>query len=82
MNLELNCFAWWELPAPWRADTFTAAAAAHGIAVTPGTAFAVDPRRTPDAVRLGLASAPEAELRWALRTLAAVAAAGPPADSR
>ncbi|GAB7103132.1 PLP-dependent aminotransferase family protein [Streptomyces phaeofaciens JCM 4814] len=70
-------FAWWELPAPWRADTFTAAAAAHGIAVTPGTAFTVDPHRTPDAVRLGLASAPEAELTRALRTLAAVAAAGP-----
>jgi DNA-binding transcriptional MocR family regulator len=71
-------FAWWELPAPWRADTFTAAAAAHGIAVTPGTAFAVGPHRTPDAVRLGLASAPEGELTWALRVLAGVAAAGPP----
>ncbi|SDO08374.1 DNA-binding transcriptional regulator, MocR family, contains an aminotransferase domain [Streptomyces sp. cf386] len=67
------CFAWWELPAPWRADTFTAAAAAHGIAVTPGPAFAVDPSRTPDAVRLGLASAPEADLRRALRVLAGVA---------
>ncbi|WP_037675029.1 PLP-dependent aminotransferase family protein [Streptomyces griseus] len=65
-------YAWWELPAPWRADTFTAAAAAHGIAVTPGTAFTVDPRRTPDAVRLGLASAPEEELEQALRTLADV----------
>ncbi|WP_432133642.1 PLP-dependent aminotransferase family protein [Streptomyces sp. bgisy154] len=63
-------FAWWELPAPWRADTFTAAAAAHGIAVTPGTAFPVDPHRTPDAVRLGLASAPPERLTWALRTLA------------
>ncbi|MGC9541994.1 PLP-dependent aminotransferase family protein [Streptomyces sp. UG1] len=67
------CFAWWELPAPWRADTFTAAAAAHGIAVTPGPAFTVDPNRTPDAVRLGLASAPEPDLRRALRTLARVA---------
>lgn len=66
------CFAWWELPAPWRADTFTAAAAAHGIAVTPGPAFAVGPNRTPDAVRLGLASAPEPDLRRALRTLAGV----------
>ncbi|MFE5816073.1 PLP-dependent aminotransferase family protein, partial [Streptomyces sp. NPDC056479] len=65
-------FAWWELPAPWRADTFTAAAAAHGIAVTPGPAFAVDPNRTPDAVRLGLASVPESDLRRALRTLAGV----------
>jgi len=66
-------FAWWELPAPWRADTFTAAAAAHGIAVTPGTAFAVDPKRTPDAVRLGLASAALPDLHRALRTLAGVA---------
>ncbi|MFI7300195.1 PLP-dependent aminotransferase family protein [Streptomyces sp. NPDC050121] len=74
-------FAWWELPAPWRADTFTAAAAAHGIAVTPGTAFAVDPHRTPDAVRLGLASTPEGELAWALRVLAGVAAAGPTASA-
>ncbi|WP_105974821.1 aminotransferase-like domain-containing protein [Streptomyces geranii] len=69
-------YAWWELPASWRADTFTAAAAAHGIAVTPGDAFAVGARRAPDAVRLGLASAPEPELERALRTLAAVARRG------
>ncbi|MDK1342175.1 PLP-dependent aminotransferase family protein [Streptomyces sp. 378] len=67
-------FAWWELPAPWRADTFTAAAAAHGIAVTPGPDFAVAPGHTPDAVRIGLGSAPEPDLRRALRTLARVAA--------
>ncbi|MGW4594794.1 aminotransferase-like domain-containing protein [Streptomyces sp. NPDC004457] len=66
-------FAWWELPAPWRADTFTAAARAHGIAVTPGTAFCVDPSRTPDAVRLGLGSVPEACLARALETLAGIA---------
>ncbi|MFI1566928.1 PLP-dependent aminotransferase family protein [Streptomyces sp. NPDC020490] len=70
-------FAWWELPAGWRADTFTAAAAAHGIAVTPGPAFAVDPGHTPDAVRLGLASAPPADLDRALRTLAAIAGERP-----
>ncbi|MFF0161516.1 PLP-dependent aminotransferase family protein [Streptomyces sp. NPDC005263] len=69
-------YAWWELPAPWRADTFTAAAAAHGIAVTPGPAFAVDPSRTPDAVRLALGSAAEPDLRRALRTLADVALRG------
>ncbi|MFD5569906.1 aminotransferase-like domain-containing protein [Streptomyces cadmiisoli] len=68
--------AWWELPRPWRADTFTAAAAAHGVAVTPGPAFAVDASRTPDAVRLGLASVPEAELDRALKTLADVARQG------
>ncbi|MFF8968895.1 PLP-dependent aminotransferase family protein [Streptomyces sp. NPDC014995] len=73
-------FAWWELPAPWRADTFTAAAAAHGIAVTPGTAFAVDPHRTPNAVRLGLASAEEGELGRALGVLARVARQGVPGE--
>ncbi|MFF4113773.1 PLP-dependent aminotransferase family protein [Streptomyces sp. NPDC001714] len=70
-------FAWWELPEPWRADGFTAAAAALGIAFTPGTAFRVDPKRTPDAVRIGLASAAEPELVGALRALAALAARGP-----
>ncbi|MFJ9563367.1 PLP-dependent aminotransferase family protein [Streptomyces fuscichromogenes] len=70
-------FAWWELPERWRADSFTAAAAARGIAVTPGTAFRVDPKRTPDAVRLGLASAAEPELAGALRTLAGLAAQRP-----
>ncbi|MEU7419952.1 aminotransferase-like domain-containing protein [Streptomyces antibioticus] len=70
-------FAWWELPSPWRADTFAAAAAAHGISLTPGTAFTVAPRRTPTAVRLGLASAPLPELAGALRRLAALASAGP-----
>jgi DNA-binding transcriptional MocR family regulator len=32
-------YAWWELPPPWRGDTFTAAAAERGIAITPGSAF-------------------------------------------
>ncbi|MBC7273957.1 MAG: PLP-dependent aminotransferase family protein [Streptomyces sp.] len=67
-------YAWWELPSPWRSDTFAAAAAERGIAVTPGPAFAVDPGRAPDAVRLGLASAPEEELGRALVTLADLAA--------
>ncbi|MFJ9543508.1 PLP-dependent aminotransferase family protein [Streptomyces sp. NPDC101225] len=70
------CFAWWELPAPWRADTFTAAAAAHGIAVTPGPAFCVGPGRTPNAIRLGLASAARADLERALETLASLARDG------
>ena len=72
----LTYYAWWELPTPWRADTFTAAAAAHGIAVTPGTAFSVDPKVTPDAVRLGLASAAVPDLRRALRVLAGLARGG------
>ncbi|MEU9861803.1 PLP-dependent aminotransferase family protein [Streptomyces sp. NPDC047971] len=37
-------FCWWELPAPWRAETFVAAAAERGIALTPGPDFAVSGR--------------------------------------
>ncbi|MFF5004212.1 PLP-dependent aminotransferase family protein [Streptomyces phaeochromogenes] len=70
-------YAWWELPSPWRADTFTAAAAARGIAVTPGSAFAVGAQGAPDAVRLGLASVPVPALGQALRTLRDVARGGP-----
>ncbi|WP_411070861.1 PLP-dependent aminotransferase family protein [Streptomyces sp. cmx-4-25] len=71
-------FCWWELPAPWRAETFTAAAAARaGVAVTPGSAFATGPGATPCAVRVGLASPPRAVLDDALARLAALAAAGP-----
>ncbi|NKI41003.1 aminotransferase-like domain-containing protein [Streptomyces physcomitrii] len=66
-------YAWWELPAPWRADRFAAAAAERGIAVTPGSAFAVGPQSAPDAVRLGLASAPRPALAAALGTLAELA---------
>ncbi|MFH8339425.1 PLP-dependent aminotransferase family protein [Streptomyces sp. AM6-12] len=74
-------FAWWQLPAPWRADTFAAAARERGIAVTPGTAFAVGPGGAPDAVRLGLGSVPEPELARALSVLAAVARDGRGAGS-
>ncbi|WP_416484560.1 PLP-dependent aminotransferase family protein [Streptomyces sp. CL12] len=74
-------FAWWELPAPWRADTFAAAARERGIAVTPGTAFAVGHGGAPGAVRLGLGSVPEPELARALSVLAAVARGGRGAGS-
>ncbi|MEV7361129.1 PLP-dependent aminotransferase family protein [Streptomyces sp. NPDC091299] len=74
-------FAWWQLPRPWRADTFVAAAAERGIAVTPGPAFAAGGSgaegSAADCVRLGLASAPPRELAGALRTLADVARTSP-----
>ncbi|MEU3693530.1 PLP-dependent aminotransferase family protein [Streptomyces narbonensis] len=70
-------YCWWELPAPWRAETFTAAAAARaGVAVTPGSAFAVGRGTAPDAIRVGLASPPRAVLDGALARLAALAAGG------
>ncbi|MEV0530553.1 PLP-dependent aminotransferase family protein [Kitasatospora sp. NPDC050463] len=70
-------YVWWELPAPWRAETFVAAATREGIAVTPGAAFAVDGRATPSAVRVGLASPPLPVLAEALDTLARVARSAP-----
>ncbi|MGK5498815.1 PLP-dependent aminotransferase family protein [Streptomyces sp. URMC 125] len=73
--LSYSC--WWELPPPWRADTFTAAAARHGIAVVPAAAFAADAGRAPRAVRLALASPPPDVLDRALETLAALARSAP-----
>ncbi len=64
---------WWSLPEAWRADTFVAAAARHGIAVSPAAAFAVTPGRAPNAVRLALASPPYDQLAGALDTLAQIA---------
>ncbi|MDT0309523.1 PLP-dependent aminotransferase family protein [Streptomyces sp. DSM 44917] len=68
---------WWELPRAWRAETFVAAAARHGIAVTPAAAFAVGAARAPGAVRLGLASPPPGTLAAALSRLADLARSGP-----
>ncbi|WUI03407.1 PLP-dependent aminotransferase family protein [Spirillospora sp. NBC_00431] len=70
-------FCWWELPSPWRADTFVAAAARHGIAVTPAAAFAAGTAAAPRAVRLGLASPPPDALARALGVLAEIAAGSP-----
>jgi DNA-binding transcriptional MocR family regulator len=64
---------WWQLPEPWRAETFVAAAARHDIAVTPAAAFTVGPGHAPNAVRLALASPDLATLASALDTLAALA---------
>lgn len=53
-------YAWWELPYAWRADVFAAAAADRGIAITPGSAFAVGGayRRLPGAALSGTGAAP------------------------
>ncbi|GGU79995.1 GntR family transcriptional regulator [Streptomyces albospinus] len=61
---------WWELPDPWRADTFVAAAARRGIAVTPSGAFTIGTGHAPNAVRLALASPPLGVLAEALDVLA------------
>lgn len=68
---------WWELPDPWRADTFVAAAARRGIAVTPSGAFAIGSGHVPNAVRLALASPPVDVLAEALGVLAGLAQGAP-----
>ncbi|MFG2209661.1 PLP-dependent aminotransferase family protein [Streptomyces sp. NPDC048638] len=71
---------WWELPDPWRADTFVAAAARRGIAVTPAGAFTIGRGHAPNAVRLALASPPLDALADALGVLTALAH-GTPEDA-
>ncbi|MFC4852287.1 PLP-dependent aminotransferase family protein [Actinophytocola glycyrrhizae] len=68
---------WWELPEPWRAETFVAAAARLGIAVTPAAAFAVGQGRAPNAVRLALSAPPPGVLASTLDTLAKLARTRP-----
>ncbi|MES5821868.1 PLP-dependent aminotransferase family protein [Streptomyces sp. RG80] len=68
---------WWQLPRPWRADTFVAAAARHGIGVVPAAAFTTHDHHAPNAIRLGLASPQSEELSRALGTLADLARSAP-----
>jgi DNA-binding transcriptional MocR family regulator len=67
---------WLALPETWRAETFVAAAARRGIAVTPASAFAVHPGHAPNAVRLALAAPPCDTLMTALKTLRQLATEG------
>ncbi|MCB5910655.1 aminotransferase-like domain-containing protein [Streptomyces pinistramenti] len=76
-------FLWWQLPSRWRAETFLAAAARRGIAVTPAAAFAVAAEGTqgagpaPNAVRIALAGATFDQLSRALPALASIARGAP-----
>jgi DNA-binding transcriptional MocR family regulator len=67
---------WLKLPEPWRSETFVAAAAQHGIGVTPSSAFTVGQGHAPNAVRVALASPTMERLREALLTLARLLHAG------
>lgn len=68
---------WATLPDHWRAETFAMFAARRGIAVVPGSAFAVSPGQAPNAVRLALASPPLAVLADSLDVLNVLAASSP-----
>lgn len=64
---------WWELPVPWRAETFVAAAARRGISITPAAAFTVGTGHAPNAVRVAISVPPVPVLAAALDTLASIA---------
>ena len=62
---------WLPLPAPWRTTEFVAAVAERGVAVDPGTAFAVDRAHAPHATRVSLSAAADHDrLRRGLQILA------------
>jgi DNA-binding transcriptional MocR family regulator len=71
---------WLPLPEPWRAEAFAAEALKQGIALTPGSAFAVVPGHAPNGVRLALAAPAPADLIDALQRLRRLIGAGPLAD--
>jgi DNA-binding transcriptional MocR family regulator len=71
---------WWELPPLWRAETFVAAAARRGIAVTPAASFAAGAGHAPSAVRLALATPSLDTLAAALDVLAALGRGAPGDD--
>ncbi|MEZ5441708.1 MAG: PLP-dependent aminotransferase family protein [Lysobacterales bacterium] len=57
---------WLTLPDHWRAERFVAAAARQGIAIAPGSAFAVAPGHAPNAIRIALSAPPVDQLRYGL----------------
>jgi DNA-binding transcriptional MocR family regulator len=64
---------WLPLPPPWRTSQFVAAARERGVAIDPGSAFAIDRDQAPHAVRVSLSAASGRErLRRALQILAAL----------
>lgn len=63
---------WLKLPAHWRSQTFVAAAARRGIALTPSTTFAVTPGHAPNAVRLALGAPTMDQLDRGLSKVAAM----------
>jgi len=73
-----NPHLWLSLAAPWTGRDFAAAAAAHGVVVTPAEDFAVGPGTSPAAVRLCLGAAENDDaLARALAIIAELARGAP-----
>ncbi len=75
---EAALHVWLTLPAPWRADDFTAAARQDGIAISPLAPFAVGREEAEQAVRITLSQPPDrATLSRALSGLRDILERGP-----
>lgn len=69
---------WLALPTGWSAAAVAAEAAARGVQIVDGAAFAVDPAARPQAVRLCLSHEPDRDrLTRGLRTLRTILSEGP-----
>jgi DNA-binding transcriptional MocR family regulator len=68
---------WLQLPQRWRSEAFAAAAARHGISLTPSNAFTIAPGHAPNAVRLALGLPTHPQLRAAGDRLAQLLATAP-----
>jgi DNA-binding transcriptional MocR family regulator len=64
---------WLELPKQWRAESFTAVCANLGIAVAPGSAFAVNKGVSPTAVRIAYSASDLTIWAAALKVVAELA---------
>ena len=67
---------WLPLPDHWRSEAFAAAALRQGLAVAPGSAFAVQPGHAPNGVRLALAAVAGTELKAVLERVRGLALGG------
>jgi len=64
---------WIELPKPWRAEQFVAAAIGAGVAVTPAEGFVADASASPNAIRICLGASRDRDtLRDALQRIASL----------
>jgi len=68
---------WLQLPHGWRSEAFAAAAARHGISLTPSNAFTIAPGHAPNAVRLALGLPTHSQLHAAGDKLAELLATLP-----
>ncbi|MEL0437980.1 PLP-dependent aminotransferase family protein [Phycobacter sp. K97] len=68
---------WLALPSTWRTESFTAACADLGIAVAPGSAFAVGKSVAPSGVRIAYSAPDITTWTYALQEVAKIASAAP-----